>query len=228
MTARRKKNDTSTPESQRDAVLMAALPDVAFDGWTDELLTRAAAKAGIADTARAELFPDGVASLLVHFSNWADRSCAARLADVDLPALRVRERIALGVRTRLEVLEPYKAAVSAALGHSINPHNARRLPRSLWRTADQLWWLAGDTATDWNHYSKRTLLSGVLASTTLYWLSDASDDHADTWAFLDRRIDNVLTLGKSIGKIKDWASAIKRPFHARRRAHHPHSGAPHE
>ncbi len=217
MASRKKPAPDSTDTAQRDAVLLAALPDVAFDGWTPALLARAADKAGVDDAACADLFPNGVASLITHFSDWADRKCEERLHDQDLDTLRIRDRITLGVRTRLEVLAPYKDAASAALGRHIDPRLGLTLPHTVWRTADRLWWQAGDTATDWNHYSKRTLLSGVLASTGLYWLSDTSEDHADTWAFLDRRIDNVMTLGKGIGKARHWLSALRHPFSPRRR-----------
>ena len=206
-----------TETTQRDAVLLAALPDVAFDGWTPALLERAAAKAGLDNDTCAALFPDGIASLITHFSDWADRQCEDRLRHHDSDSLRIRDRITLGVRTRLEVLEPYKDAVSAALGRHIDPRLGLTLPHTVWRSADRLWWQAGDTATDWNHYSKRALLSAVLASTGLYWLSDASQNHADTWAFLDRRIDNVMTLGKGIGKARHWLSALRHPFSPRRR-----------
>ena len=218
MTAPKKKPTQPTPDAQRDAVLLAALPDVPFDGWTAQLLARASAKAGIDAATSADLFPNGIKSLIAHFSNWADRECEARLRNVDFTNMRIRDRIALGVRTRLEILTPFKPAASAALGHAIDPRLAAQLPHTVWRTADRLWWLAGDTATDWNHYSKRALLSGVLASTGLYWLSDTSDDHADTWDFLDRRIDNVMVLGKGIGKLKNVLGAIKHPFTPRRRA----------
>lgn len=219
MTSPRKKA-ASRPSAQdlRDAILLAALPDVPFDGWTDTLLTRACQKADVDEATCADLFPNGVKSLITHFSNWADRTCEQRLRDAMLDNMRVRDRIALGVRTRLEILTPFKPAVSAALGRAIDPRLGAQLPHTVWRTADSLWWMAGDTATDWNHYSKRALLSGVLASTGLYWLSDESPGHADTWDFLDRRIDNVMTLGKGIGKIKDWLGAVKHPFSPRRRA----------
>lgn len=220
MTSHKKKSAPRIPNlgQQRDQVLLAALPDVPFDGWSAELLVRACRKSGIDPAGLDDLFPNGIQSLLAHFSTWADRMCEERLRDTDLAGLRVRDRITLGVRTRLDILEPYKAAVSAALGGSIDPRRAAQLPHAVWRTADRLWWLAGDTATDWNHYSKRALLSGVLSSTGLYWLSDTSDDHADTWQFLDRRIDNVMTIGKGLAKIKEKLGDWKHPFTPRRRA----------
>lgn len=218
MTARKKKTAPLSFDAQRDAVLLAALPDVPFDGWTPALLARAADKAGVDAASLNDLFPSGIKSLLAHFSSWADRTCEERLRDTDLASMRIRDRIALGVRTRLEILAPFKPAVSAALGRSVDPRLAAQLPHTVWRTADRIWWLAGDDATDWNHYSKRALLSGVLASTGLYWLSDTSDDHADTWDFLQRRIDNVMMVGKGIGKVRQWLGAIRHPFTPRRRA----------
>jgi ubiquinone biosynthesis protein COQ9 len=203
--------------ARRDALLLAALPDVPFDGWSTALIARAAAKTGTAPAEAESLFPRGVASLLAHFDDWADRQAEERLLQEDLGALRVRDRIARGVTARLEVLAPYKQAVAAALGRGIDPRLGARMPRRLWQTADRIWWLAGDTATDWNHYSKRALLSGVLASTTLFWLGDTSEGMADTRGFLDRRIDEVLSLGRRIGTLRDFAARAASPFTPRRR-----------
>src|SRR3546814_2426616 len=61
-----------------------------------------------------------------------------------------------------------------------------------WRSADCMWRLAGDTATDYNHYSKRTILGTVYGSTVAVFLDDESEDFADTRAFLARRIDAVM------------------------------------
>lgn len=201
----------------RDQVLLAALPDVPFDGWTPALLDRAASRSEMTATEAAQLFPAGVSSLLAHFSDWADRQMEASLQAQPLAEMKVRARVAAGVMARLEALRPYKPAVSAAVGRGIDPRVSLQSVRHVWRTADRLWWMAGDTATDWNHYSKRGLLSGVLVSTTLYWLSDTSDDHTDTAAFLDRRISEVLQLGQGLGKLRGLADRFTSPFTAHRR-----------
>lgn len=199
-----KSNRKATPKSddtltqQRDRWLMAALPDVPFDGWTTALMTRAAEKAGVD---AATLFPNGIAQALDHFADWADRAMLADLEKHDLKNMRVRDRIAAGVMARLDTLAPHKQAVNAALGQGLRPRILTRRPRWLWRTADRLWWAVGDAATDYNHYSKRFLLSGVIASTTLFWLADTSDNHEDTRGFLDRRIDEVLKVGRGLGQL---------------------------
>lgn len=192
----------ATPDI-RAILLEAALPDIAFDGWQDSVLEAACTKTGIdIDTADRAL-PGGMADLALYFSKWADDKMLAALAKHDMENMRIRDRIALGVRTRLEILSPWKQAVSAAspaLGLSARSF---RIPKAIWQTADKIWIAAGDTSTDYNHYTKRFLLSGVLTTTTLFWLSDDSDLHGETWAFLDRRIDNVLKIGRSLGGIGD-------------------------
>jgi ubiquinone biosynthesis protein COQ9 len=189
------------PPSLKDRILEAALPDVAFDGWDASLFTRAEKRLGLEPGAAEEAFPDGALGLVLHFSDWANRKMLEKLPPQKLETMRVRDKIAAGVEARLAVLAPHKQAVSAALAYLAPPPRNLYLPRLVWRTADELWRRAGDTSTDYNHYTKRILLSGVLTSTTLYWLNDKSDGHEKTSAFLSRRIDNVLKVGQKLGGI---------------------------
>lgn len=187
----------------RRAILEAALPDIAFDGWHESVLARACAKTGIEMDDAERALPGGMADLALYFSNWADDQMLASLATEKLDALRVRDRITLAVRRRLEILTPWKQAVSAAgatLGFSAQSFG---VPKAVWQTADKIWEAAGDTATDYNRYTKRLLLSGVLTATTLCWLGDDSDGQQVTWDFLDRRIGNVLAVGRGMGDIKN-------------------------
>lgn len=187
--------------ARRDAILLAALPDVAFDGWTWGVLRRAAEAAGfLADEAEAA-FPGGPVEAACWFSGWADRQMAASLAATDLKALKVRERVTLAVRRRLEVLIPYREAVRRAGSLLALPLHAGRAPHLVYDTVDAAWRAVGDGSTDYNFYTKRLLLAGVVTSTTLYWLDDRSEGLSDTWSFLDRRIANVMTLGQGIGRL---------------------------
>lgn len=190
---------SSAAADVRPALLLAALPDVAFDGWHENLLTDAARRAGIDAEAAEDAFPDGTRGLALYFSEWADQEMRKKLAREKLADMRVRDRVARGVEIRLEILTPWKAAVSSALSYLGTPPGGLLLPAHVWRTADIIWQAAGDTSTDYNRYTKRFLLSGVITATILYWLGDDSDEHADTRAFLSRRIDNVLKVGKATG-----------------------------
>ncbi|MDE1147496.1 MAG: COQ9 family protein [Azospirillaceae bacterium] len=217
-------------QALRDRVLLAVLPNVAFDGWSDAALRQGARDAEVPPAQIAALFPGGVADLVAQFSDWADRAMLARLAGQDLSSLKVRARVALAVRTRLEILAPWAEAVQRASSFLAMPTHAALAARLLYRTVDAVWYAAGDTSVDFNYYTKRALLAGVQTATVLYWLGDRSEDHADSWAFLDRRIGNVLALGKGLSSLslpklsalKSLGGIVPSPFrfarHLRQRA----------
>lgn len=187
-------------EEMRTALLLAALPHVAFDGWSETTLRAAGRDLGLQAGEVMNAFPGGPRELVEAFSDWADGEMLRRLAALPMEEMRVRDRVAAGVRARLDALAPHREAVRRSLSFLALPQNAALGTRLLWRTADSLWYAVGDRATDYNYYSKRLLLSGVISTTTLYWLGDRSEEHANTAAFLERRIDEVLKVGGRIGK----------------------------
>ena len=192
----RQENDTI-----RTAILEAALPDIPFDGWTADVLERAAEQAGYPASMAVSVFPAGVKDAIIYFSHWADARMLERLETQD-PPTRIREKVAQAVRARLEALAPHKEAERLAIAYWMRPLRKWEGAKLCWKTADAIWNHAGDTATDYNRYTKRGLLSGVLTATTLFWLNDNSKGHQDSWEFLDRRIENVMTVGKIVGRLK--------------------------
>ncbi|NBX65473.1 MAG: COQ9 family protein [Proteobacteria bacterium] len=186
----------------KDAIALAALDDAPFDGWTMAALGRAAQNLGKPALMAEALFPEGIADATRHVTDIFDRRLMAELKGIKTQDLRVRERIALAVMTRFQIMTPYKPGLRVALAVWTNPFQAPRAAKTLWASADKIWVWAGDTATDYNHYTKRALLSGVMASGLLFWLQDQSPKGADTRAFLERRIDSVLALGRLVGRRK--------------------------
>lgn len=189
-------------QQKRDDIIEALLPAVIFDGWTREALENAAITAGYNKSMAHAVFPDGTADAVRHFSDWADRRMLDTLADIDPQDMRIRDRIATGVITRFGILAPYREAVRKALAYWAVPVRSIKAGGALWQTADHIWTWAGDESTDYNHYTKRGLLSSVIASTTLVWLNDKSSQSAETKEFLDRRIENIVRFGKFLGKMK--------------------------
>lgn len=207
----------------KHAVLMAALEDAPFDGFTPELLKAAGDKSGAGAIAMARLFPDGVSSLVEAFSYWADAQMLLQLGAAGLPSLKIRERIRAAVWARLEVLRPHKEAARRAGTFLALPHNAPLAATLIWRTADAMWRAAGDTATDFNFYSKRGILSGVYSATLLRWFNDDGADETATRDFLAHRIEDVMRFEKFKAEVKartkDWPdfASLFAPS-ARRRA----------
>ncbi len=200
--------DTTAHTDLQDAVLEASLPHVAFDGWTDRALRAGATSVGLDAGAAKRAFPAGGTDAIAHFSDWADRRMLAALEEesASFAELRVRDKITRAVRLRLEILEPHREAVRRAMTVLAMRGRAGLSARLLYRSVDAMWRAAGDTSTDYNFYTKRGLLAGVQSSTLLYWLGDSSEDRSATWGFLDRRIADVMRVGKAIGKVRGAAS----------------------
>ena len=167
-------------EDLRRRLLEAALTHAAFDGWSPLLLRRAAADIDVSQAEAENTFPRGARDLLEYFSSETDRAMLDALEQTDLESLKVRERVSLAVQTRLDLLLPHREAVRRGLSFLALPQNAALGTQLLWRTADAIWWAAGDSATDHNYYSKRTLLVGVYSSTLLVWLDDQSEEHCSS------------------------------------------------
>ena len=180
----------------KDEILLATLSHVVFDGWTSRALAAGVADAGHRPDMALRAFPDGMREVVEHFSDFADRRMVAELERRDLGAMRIRDRIATAVGVRLELLAPYREAVLRATAFVSLPQNAGIASRCAYRTVDAMWYAAGDTSTDFNFYTKRALLAAVYGATVLCWLGDASEDFTDTWDFLERRIENVMSLPK--------------------------------
>ncbi|HEX7968793.1 MAG TPA: COQ9 family protein [Stellaceae bacterium] len=199
-------------DARREELLLAMLPDVPFDGWSRGTMEAAAQRLGMDAAEVAALFPGGVPDVVAAFSRWADRNTLELLASVPLATMKVRERIAAAVRTRLGILEPHREAVRRSLAVLALPHNVPLSLKLLYDTVDAIWYAAGDTATDFNFYTKRALLAGVYASTTLYWLDDRSPGAEETHAFLERRLANVMAIPKYQARLRESLEWLPNPF----------------
>ncbi len=195
-------------DKQKDTLLDALLPVVPFEGWSDSTLPEVCANCGISSQEAAILFPRGMTDILRYFNQRLDTQMMAKLEKLGLEDMKVRERITLAVRTRLELMEPHREAVRKGLSFFAMPLKASEGMHNIYDTVDAMWLAAGDKSTDYNFYSKRLLLSGVYSSTMLFWLEDGSEDYEKTWAFLDRRIAEVLKIGGALGKSIGRASGI--------------------
>lgn len=193
---------TKANDPIKRAIIESALPSVPFDGWTTRTLEEAALAAGYSKDMVRSVFPRGVQDALSFLSRWADERMLERLGSMQKSQMRVRDKVTAAVRARLEILGPHKEAERLAIAFWLRPMRKWEGVRLVWKTADVIWDWAGDTATDYNRYTKRGLLAGVLSATTLFWLNDTSAGHKDSWEFLDRRINDVLSIGKIVGRLK--------------------------
>ncbi len=202
-------------ERERDRLIAALLPNVAFDGWTRRALRQAAIRADIPVGEAAALFPRGAPDLIAAFSAWADRQMLERLEKEPAEPAGLSRRIALALRLRFEVLMPWREAVRRGLSVLAMPHNAALGLRLLYATVDAIWHGVGDRATDFSFYTKRATLAGIYAGATLYWLNDRSPDFADTEAFIERRLAELHRLTGWRDHLAAAAGNLPNPFRLR-------------
>lgn len=199
-----------TPSARfRDRILDAFPAHAAAQGWTEAAFRAAVADAGLSEGEAKLACPRGAFDLFDAFAARADEAMLAGLAELDLPAMRIRDKVRAAVQLRLEAQAPYKEAARAMTRALSNPLRAPEAARLVWRTADRIWRALGDASTDENFYTKRAALSGVLASTYTRWFSDDSPDHEATWAFLDARIENVMQFEKFKARLKPIGEAAE-------------------
>lgn len=182
-------------------LLDAALPHVAFDGWSETTFRAAAADAGLSPELARAVCPRGALDLAVAFHHRGDRAMEAALAAGDLGALRFRDRIARAVRLRLEGADREVVRRGAAL--FALPQNAAIGAGLIWGTADAIWRALGDRSDDINWYTKRATLSAVYSATVLFWLADENAGQEATWAFLDRRIEDVMRVEQAKARVRE-------------------------
>jgi len=203
MSATENQSQTDPAAAEKDAMAEAVMAHAAFDGWTGTAMAAGARDLGKAPEAAQLLFPGGPVEIV----DWIDRRATERMLEAlaarDLSSLKIREKIALAIRLRLEPLTARREALRRATSLMALPFNAPQAASALYRTVDAMWYGIGDRSTDFNFYSKRAILAGVFASTVLVWLYDRSEGQATTWAFLDRRIADVMRFEKAKASWRD-------------------------
>lgn len=179
------------------AALAPLIPaNAVFDGWSDKALAMAASELGVPEGRARLAFPDGPFQMIDAWFDAIDIAMAKAYPLERISRLKIRERIRDLVLYRIEVINPHKEALRRALAILAQPQNAMAAARLAWRAADRMWRIAGDRATDFNHYSKRGILSALYMSTMLVYLDDDSDGLTTTRGFLDRRIKDVMNFEK--------------------------------
>lgn len=201
-------NDATLDEI-RDALIGDVAANAAFDGWTPRAVAAAAAARGVDPDVAKLAWPGGAPAMIDAWFADIDRRMLAKLPPETLASMKIRQRIAALVEARLDLLADSREALRRALAVLALPHNLPRAARLGWRAADAMWRAAGDTATDYNHYTKRAILGGVYAATIQLFVGDDSPGHAETSAFLQRRIDGIMAFEKA--KAGVLARARHRP-----------------
>lgn len=199
-----------TPQDMKDCILAQQIPAVAEEGWAWHGTQQAARVAGFQDGMAETLFPAGLSDVVAWFSDYNDRRMLTKLGAAAPPALRTRDRVRCAAWMRFRQMEDHKDAVRYAMAYWTAPTRVLQGQRVLWRTADRIWNWSGDMSKDHNRQTKRALLASILVGTSMVWVDDQSENHIVSEAFLNRRLENVMEIGRAIGTIGSIAPTLLR------------------
>ncbi|MCP8892698.1 COQ9 family protein [Sphingomonas faeni] len=171
--------------------------NAAFDGWSDAARDMAAQAEGIDTDVAALAFKDGPVDMIDAWFAHIDGVMLAAVPPERLALMKIREKITALVEARLDATSIDRESLRRAVAILALPQNLAKATRLGWRTVDTIWRAAGDVSTDYNYYTKRTILLGVYASTITVFLDDESEGLAETRAFLGRRIDGIMQFEKA-------------------------------
>lgn len=197
----------------RDRLVLAALPHAVFEGWTQKTLENAAVELGLDRTLAERAFMAGPSAAVEHFVDLSDRLMEQDVADLDLAAMRMPDRVFAVLEARFRRWAPHREAIRRALAVlALNPLTAARATA---RTVDAVWRLAGDNSADFSWYTRRATLGAVYSASMLFWLDDESEDCADTQAFLRRRLADVGRVTSLRKRAQAWlgdcAKSVRMP-----------------
>ena len=190
----------------KDDLIRAMLPHVAFDGWSDEAFAAAATDCGISMDAAKQILPGGMADIIDAFVDMADRDMARALDALTPRPERVSEIIRAAILCRLEGAEAHRLSVTAALKFLAHPQHGAVATKTLYRTVDRIWRLTGDKSVDFSFYTKRATLAGVYSASLLYWVANPTANRSKIEAFVDQRLREIAFLPKVTAPVRGIAS----------------------
>ena len=190
-----------TLDEIREGLADGIAANAAFDGWGDAARDAAADAAGVDRDVARVAFPGGAVDMIAAWFAAIDRAMVEKLPPETLATMKIRAKITTLVEARLDAISPNREALRRALAILAMPQNLVRGAKLGWHAADLMWRLAGDTATDYNHYTKRAILMGIYSATLAVFVEDESEGKAETRAFLDRRIEGVMKFEKAKARL---------------------------
>lgn len=204
-------NDIHSQGAQ-DLIIEKILKYVPISGWTIESLRQAVIDAGYQDGDEYRAFRGDIDRLVAYYLDYNDRQMLSKLEDIDLSAMRVKDRVATAVMVRFRMAEPHKQVAVKTSDYLKHPTRASVAAKSLYNTVSQIWYACGDNSTDYNFYTKRGLLAAVYSATFMFWLKDDSEDNIRTRAYLSKKLDQVMQIPKIKSVLKDGFAFMKTKF----------------
>ena len=176
------------------------------DGWNDQLFINYSKVSKFSNEEINALFPEGYKTLIDMYLEEINLKMTKNSKKINLIRLRTHERVRELVKLRLNIMLKEKILVKKTFIHLLLPFNHRIAYKNLYRTVDQIWFLAGDNSTDFNFYSKRMILATIYTSTISHFINN--NDYQKTINFLEKNLKKVSLIPKLKNKTKNFSEFL--------------------
>ena len=179
-------------------------------GWSENLFDILSNKSSYTCKEIYDLFPEGYLSIVQIYLEEINEKMTKESEKINLIRLKTHERIRELCILRLNIMAKEKDLVSKTFLHLLLPHNYKFSSKNLYKTVDQIWFLAGDNSTDFNFYSKRMILASIYTSTMIHFINN--DNMDDTLFLLNKLLRRVSKIPQIKSNINNFIKIIPQIF----------------
>ncbi len=197
----------------KQLILEKFLDNIAFEGVGEEVLEKSILESNLKPEHKELIFEEGVLSALEFYFNQIIQNLAQKIeSHQNFSDLKIRQKIKFSVLEIFKYQTDHKLATSRILSFYFDIKNFTKSNygpkpfslafKNLYRFSDQIWYLIGDKSTDYNFYTKRLVLSKLIAKSSKIFVDDVTTDLQKTSQAIDNEIENIMKFEKAKSQIK--------------------------
>ena len=187
-------------------ILKEAKKHIIKNGWNENLFNLIAKNRKFNINDIKSLFQEDYTSLLKFYLEELNNGFILKAKKLNLKNFRTHIKIRELILLRLNLYQKEKKIIKKTYFSLLLPKHFNISSYALYKTVNEIWFLAGDKSTDFNFYSKRAILSTIYSSVIFHWINN--DDINLTKLFLDKQLLRVSKIPIVKGKIKNFSSQL--------------------
>ncbi len=187
----------------KQKLLEAIINIVEINGWSSNVFQKLKNKNIIKISDLMINFPDEDKDLLIFVINELNYLMEKKINKRDIMNLPISKRIKRILITRFEILKNNKKFYKKTFNYLLLPKNIKLMKNNLYKSVDQMWYLAGDNSTDFNFYTKRLTLSFIYVNALFTFYKNDKSNVEDNIDINLKKISKIPKLKNKFVFIKD-------------------------
>ena len=192
--------------NKRLKVLVIAKNIIAKDGFNSKAFIKISKNTAINENEIHLLFPDGYNDIIKFALDQLNVELENYCKNLDLIRLPLHKRIRKIILSKVLIMNKEKNFYKKLFLSLLLPKRSFSISKQLYKSIDQIWYIAGDTSTDFNFYTKRLILSGIYSRVILFFFNNNNQ------ISLEKILDTDLQRVAKIPQLKSKINIFKNNF----------------